>query len=104
MRQVFSIFDVDGSNAIDKNEALKHWKSAFGRISANEFFSQVDENNDGEISLEEFMTFWKVVKSAGHDEQEIMEELDNIQNGESWVGFNNLPKKYQAQPSSSNVQ
>ena len=101
---MFGIFDVDHSNAIDKNEALKHWKSAFGRISANEFFSQVDENNDGEITLEEFMTFWKVVKTAGHPEEEIMQELDNIQNGESWVGFNNLPKKYQAQPSSSNVQ
>ena len=104
MQEVFGIFDIDGSNAIDKTEALNHWKTAFGRISANEFFSQVDENNDGQISLDEFVTFWRVVKTSGHSEEEIMEELENIQKGESWVGFQNLPKKYQAQPSSSNVQ
>ena len=91
---MFNIFDVDASHAIDKNEALKHWKSAFGRISANEFFNTVDANNDGEISLDEFLIFWKTVKNAGHTEEEIMEELSNIQNGESWVGFSNLPKKY----------
>lgn len=51
-------------------------------------------NNDGVISLEEFQGFWKVVKGAGHSEEEIMQELDNIKNGESWVGFNDLPKKY----------
>ena len=51
-------------------------------------------NNDGEISLDEFITFWQVVKAAGHSEEEIYEELTNIQNGESWVGFNNLPKKF----------
>ena len=90
----FGIFDVDGSHAIDKNEAVEHWKSTFGRISAKEFFNQVDVNNDGEISLIEFQEFWKAVKTAGHSEEEIMEELDNIKNGESWVGFNNLPKKF----------
>ena len=75
---MFGIFDVDGSHAIDKTEALKHWKSAFGRISAKEFFGVVDANNDGEVSLEEFIEFWKVVKGAGHSEEEIMEELTNI--------------------------
>ena len=95
VEKVFGIFDVDGSQAIDKNEAVNHWKGAFGKISAKEFFDTVDVNNDGEISLEEFKTFWKVVKGAGHSEEEIMEELVNIENGESWCGFDNLPRQYQ---------
>ena len=32
-----------------------------------------------------------MVKAAGHDEEEIMEELKNIQNGESFPGFSDLP-------------
>ena len=94
VEEVFSIFDVDGSNEIDKEEAVKHWKSAFGKISAKEFFNTVDVNNDGVISKEEFMTFWEVVKGSGHSEEEILEELNNIAKGESWCGFENLPKKY----------
>ena len=100
VQEVFGIFDVDGSHAIDKNEAIVHWKNAFGRISAREFFNTVDADNDGQVTLEEFIEFWKVVKSSGHSEEEILEELENIKNGESWVGFNDLPKKYQKQGSS----
>ena len=92
--EVFAIFDVDKSEAIDKEEAVKHWKGAFGKISANEFFNTVDVNGDGEVSKNEFVRFWEVVKESGHDEEEIMEELKNIEAGESWVGFDNLPKKY----------
>ena len=102
VNRVFGIFDIDGSHAIDKNEAVNHWKSAFGKISAREFFNQVDVNHDGMISLEEFQDFWRAVKTAGHTEAEINEELDNIMNGESWVGFNDLPKKYQSHPDASN--
>ena len=54
VNEVFDIFDVDQSHAIDKNEALNHWKRGFGRLSANEFFNQVDVNGDGEITKEEF--------------------------------------------------
>ena len=51
-------------------------------------------NNDGVISKEEFISFWEVVKGSGHDESEILEELEKIEKGESWCGFDNLPKKY----------
>ena len=96
MKKCFGIFDTDGSHAIDKNEAIDHWKGAFGKISASQFFKTVDVNNDGEISLEEFISFWKVVKGAGHTEEEIMDEIGKIERGESWCGFDNLPKQYQA--------
>ena len=94
VNEVFHSFDVDGSMSIDKEEAVKHWKGKFGQLSAREFFNTVDANQDGKISLEEFVDFWKVVRAAGHSEEEINEELDNIKNGESWVGFNDLPKRF----------
>lgn len=49
-------------------------------------------DKNGEIEFDEFLRFWQEVKKAGHSEQDIMEELERIKNGESWVGFNNLPK------------
>ena len=95
VEETFAIFDVDSSEAIDKEEAINHWKGAFGKISAKEFFNTVDVNNDGQISKDEFINFWKVVKGAGHTEEEILEELEKIRKGESWCGFDNLPKQYQ---------
>lgn len=47
----------------------------FGKISANEFFNTVDFNGDGEISLNEFVEFWEIVKGSGHTEEEIREEV-----------------------------
>lgn len=101
---MFAVFDVDGSQEIDKQEAVKHWKSKFGKLSAMEFFNQVDVNKDGTITFEEFLTFWAVVKESGHSEEDILEELENIKNGESWAGFNNLPEKYQRHAIKHNKQ
>ena len=94
VREVFDNFDIDHSHVIDKNEALKHFKGGFAKISMKELFSTVDVNNDGSITIEEWLTFWRVVKGVGHSEEDIMEELENILTGGSWVGFDNLPKKY----------
>ena len=63
----------------------------------------MDQNKNGVISFEEFETFWKVVKGAGHGEAEIELELDNIKNGESWAGFQNLPKQYMPSNSTHNA-
>ena len=76
---VFKIFDKDGNKTIDRAEAQRHWSQVrFGKISANEFFNTVDFNNDGEISLNEFVEFWEIVKGSGHTEEEIREEVSNI--------------------------
>ena len=85
---------MDHSDAIDKQEAIEHWNNKFGKLSAAEFFKQIDVNNDGKIEFDEFKTFWEVVAAAGHTEEEIMDELDKVEKGESWVGFNDLPGKY----------
>ena len=73
--EVFKIFDKDDSKTIEKDEAVKHWSKNFGKISANEFFNAVDYNHDGCIQYDEFVDFWKIVKGAGHGEDEIEEEV-----------------------------
>jgi len=32
-----------------------------------------------------------IVKGAGHSDEEIIEELERIKNGEAWIGFEDLP-------------
>ena len=59
-------------------------------------------DKNGEIEFEEFQRFWQVVKQGGHSEKDIMEELERIKNGESWVGFNNLPLQYHSKSTKHN--
>ena len=92
VKETFKVFDVDGSKEIDLEEALGHWKNNFARLSAKEFFQQVDFDGNGKISEEEFMQFWTMAKTYGVSEEEIQIELENIKNGESWVGFHQIPK------------
>ena len=87
MEETFKVFDVDGSKEIDKEEALNHWKSKFAKLSAQEFFNQVDADNNGTIEFDEFMRFWEIAKAYGVTEEEIEEELQNIKDGETWAGF-----------------
>ena len=87
----FKVFDKDGSKEIDLEEALGHWKNNFARLSAKEFFQQVDFDGNGKISEDEFMQFWTMAKAHGVSEEEIQTELENIKNGESWVGFHQIP-------------
>ena len=53
-------------------------------------FNAVDSDNNGKIELREWIIFWNDVKRAGHTEEEIIEELTNIRDGKSWVGFNDV--------------
>ena len=53
--ETFKVFDVDDSKEIDLEEALKHWKNNFAKLSAKEFFIQVDYDGNGKISEDEFL-------------------------------------------------
>ena len=71
IQEAFDSFDTDHSNAIDLNEALRHWGRGFGKLSAQEFFKTVDLNGDGQIEFKEFEAFWRVVRDSGYSEMEI---------------------------------
>mmetsp|Transcript_39348 Transcript_39348/g.35037 ORF Transcript_39348/g.35037 Transcript_39348/m.35037 type:complete len:122 (-) Transcript_39348:1285-1650(-) len=90
---VFRKIDTDGSKTIDKAETLKFWKNNFAKLSTDALFKSVDADNNGAISEDEWMFFWEEVKKAGHTDQEIIDELDNLEKGESWVYFDKVPQE-----------
>jgi len=88
--KVFRTIDVDGSKSIDKAETLKFWKSNFAKLNTDALFKAVDADNSGTISEDEWIYFWEEVKKAGHTDKEILEELDNLMEGDSWVYFDKV--------------
>ena len=58
-------------------------------------FNAVDYDKSGEITLDEWLAFWEIVKKSGHSEAEIEEEvnihlyqkMDGLLEGKAWVGF-----------------
>ena len=105
VEKAFDSFDIDRSKAIDIEEAIRHWskkKNSFSKLSAQEFFKAVDMDGNGEIEYDEFLRFWQVVKKAGYKDQEIHDELERIKDGETWVGFSNLPVEHQTKPTLHN--
>ena len=67
--------DTDGSREIDRKEALSYWKGKFAAINAEAMFSCVDRNNDESIQMDEWLLFWRKVKSSGYSEEEIEMEV-----------------------------
>ena len=65
-------------------------KKNFAKVNTREMFNAVDTDNNGKIDLREWIIFWNDVKRAGHSNEEIEEELVNIRDGKSWVGFNDV--------------
>jgi Ca2+-binding EF-hand superfamily protein len=86
VHEIFSKIDVDGSKTIDKEETLKYWyphpapitknrKSNFAKLNTEALFNAVDKDGNGSIDLDEWLDFWKAVKNAGHNEEEIFDEV-----------------------------
>merc|ERR1719203_1325676 len=79
--------DADGNGTVNKTEAQQYFKGKFGKLSAKAMFNEVDTDKNEEMTCDEFTGFWRQVKGAGYTEEQIIEELDNLGNGESWVDF-----------------
>ena len=70
--ECFSKIDRDGSGSIDKQEANTHLIKSFKDVKkTTAFFELIDVNNDGQISQEEFIQFWEMIKGSGHSDAEI---------------------------------
>jgi Ca2+-binding EF-hand superfamily protein len=60
--KVFKKFDQDGNGLISADEILSTMKSIGIEISDNdvkELIKEMDSNNDGKISYEEFLKAWQ---------------------------------------------
>ena len=50
-------------------------------------FNEVDDDASGTVSEEKFLMFWRNVISSGYPEEDVLEEVDMIMGGGTWVDF-----------------
>lgn len=87
LEDLFRKMDPDGSNAVTKEEARLFFKGAFGKLSADAMFNEVDVDGSGAIDADEFVAFWIHVRKNGYKEQDIIDELDELLEGGAWVDW-----------------
>jgi Ca2+-binding EF-hand superfamily protein len=88
VEELFHAIDTDGTNNITKENARIFFKGAFGKLSTDAMFNEVDMDGSGAISGEEFASFWVQVFQTGlYKEEDILEELDEMKRGSAWVDW-----------------
>jgi len=86
-QELFAKIDYDHKHVIDTEKAHKHFKGAFAKVSVDAMFNEIDQNHHGQISGKEWMKFWVQVKSSGYKQQDILDELDSLMEGNAWVDW-----------------
>jgi hypothetical protein len=88
LKVFFDKMDLDGDGTVTKDEAIKFWGKNFAKVNANSMFHEVDEDGNEQINQAEFMAFWQNVIASGYPEDDVLEEVDMMMEGGSWVDFN----------------
>lgn len=83
----YKISGSDKEMQITRDKAQAFFKGAFGLISADAMFNEIDVKHHGIIHAKDFMAFWVQVKSAGYKEKDIMEEIECLMDGNPWVDW-----------------
>lgn len=86
-RELFEKMDHDRAGIITHEKANKHFKGSFCKVSTEAMFNEIDVNHHGQITPKQWMNFWQQVKSSGYKQQDILDELDNLLQGEQWVDW-----------------
>mmetsp|Transcript_14347 Transcript_14347/g.29013 ORF Transcript_14347/g.29013 Transcript_14347/m.29013 type:complete len:124 (-) Transcript_14347:122-493(-) len=87
LEELFRRMDMDKSGEITLGEAVHFWGKNFAKVNAKAFFNEVDADESNGISVQEFISFWANVKKNGYDEDAILEEVESMLNGGSWVDW-----------------
>merc|ERR1712129_352673 len=86
IQSCFGRMDKNGDGSITRVEAKNFFKQ-FGGVCASAMFHAVDDDNDNTITLDEFLAYWASVKRSGYTEQELLEEIGELLEGNAWVQF-----------------
>lgn len=85
---MFEKMNAHAQGRITKEEAIRFFgDKKFGKLSADAMFDEVDTNRDGDVTEKEWFSFWTQVKGSGYSDQQIVEEVVNMMNGEFWVNW-----------------
>lgn len=101
LEDLFSRLDLDGSNAVSRQEALDFFQGKFGQLSVDEMFSKVDCDDSGAITAPEFASYWVHIRNLGYSEQEILDEVSQILKGGTWVAWSDNRKRRPSFPTRS---
>jgi len=96
--ELFNKIAADGSLEITRERAERFFSGAFGKLSADEMFAQVAVTHQDTITAEDFMTFWINVKNSGYKEKDMLDEIEDLLQGMTWVDW-----KHQRFPSCSST-
>lgn len=88
LKAFFDKMDDDKNGEVSKEEAIAFWGSNFAKVNANSMFNEVDADGNASISWDEFLKFWQNVVASGYAEEDVLEEVDMMLEGGSWVDFN----------------
>jgi len=88
LKTFFEKMDYDGDGSVSKDEAIKFWGNNFAKVNANSMFNEVDEDGNGSVTWIEFTEFWKNVVGSGYSVEDLIEEVEMMLEGGSWVDFN----------------
>lgn len=84
---LFRKMDSDQTMVLTPPKAKKHFKPTFAAVSAEAMFNEIDPQHHGQITPKEFMAFWEQVRMSGYKEKDILAEVENLIEGESWVDW-----------------
>lgn len=87
LEELFKAMDIDSSNAVTREEAALFFKGSFGNVSCEAMFNEVDVDGSGAITADEYVKFWIQVRGAGYSDQDILEEVEQLLEGSSWVDW-----------------
>ena len=88
LKKFFDKMDSDSDGSVTKEEAIKFWGKNFAKVNATSMFNEVDEDGNGSVTWDEFTSFWKNVVGSGYSVEDLMEEVEMMLEGGSWVDFN----------------
>lgn len=86
-QRLFEKMDSTQSSAITREDASRHFKGAFSKVSVDAMFNEIDQNHHGRITPKEWMKFWVQVKWSGYAQQEMRDEIEDLMAGSAWVDW-----------------
>jgi len=88
LKTFFDKMDDDKNGEVSYSEAVKFWGKNFAKVNANAMFNEVDVDKDGSLTLPEWKAFWQNVIKHDYKPEDILEEVDSMMKGGSWVDWN----------------
>ena len=72
---------------ITREEARQFWGTNFAKVNAQAMFNEVDVDGNTTITFAEWVGFWENVISSNYEEDDLLDEIEEIIHGGSWVDF-----------------